>query len=77
MNLGVMRFWLMLNSQMATYGQAFALEKIGDRVMADLIQMLRQVRASVVGDGADQKFNVLKFGNHSRILPCGTIKRKS
>jgi hypothetical protein len=39
--------------------------------------MLGQMRAREVGDGADEIFNVLKFGNHSRILPCGSLKRKS
>ncbi len=57
--------------------EPFALQKIGDGVVADLIQMFRQVRASVIGDGADQKFNVLKFGNRSHILSCGSLKQKS
>lgn len=54
-------------------GQLLASEKIGDGVMTDLIQMLRQICAGVVGNGANQKFHILKFGNHSRILACGWL----
>jgi len=35
------------------------------------------VRARKVADGADQEFNVLKLGNHCRILARGGLKRKS
>jgi len=58
-------------------GEMVVLKEIGDGIMADPIEVIRQVRACEVGDGADQKFNVLKFGNHGRILPCGFLKRKS
>jgi hypothetical protein len=53
------------------------LKEIGDSIMADSTEVIRQVRACEVGDRADQKFNILKFGNHGRILPCGSLKRKS
>ncbi len=52
-------------------GQTFALEKVGDAIVTDLVLAFRQVRTGEVGNSANQKFDVLKFGNHSRILSCG------
>ncbi len=52
-------------------GEFLTLEKIGDRIVADTIQMFCQMGTGVGGDRANQKFDILKFGNHSRILTRG------
>src|SRR5712692_1634536 len=60
-----------------TGGQRLALQIIRHRVVAYTVQMLREMRACEVGDRTDEILDVLKFGNHDRILPCGSLKRKS
>jgi len=34
------------------------------------------MRTREVDDRADQKFNILEFGKHDRILRCGSPKRQ-
>jgi len=58
-------------------GQPFALEKVRDGIVTDPIEVFCQVCTGEVGGRANQKFNVLKFGRHDRILPRGSLKRKS
>src|SRR5512143_1881405 len=56
--------------------QPFALQEVTNRVMADALQVLRQIRASVVVRCAQQVLNILLLGNHTLMLSCCESERK-
>ena len=51
--------------------QAFRAQIIADHIVTDVGQMFGQMAPRVVGDSADQVFDVLLFGYDACIVPCG------